>query len=86
MVLIYSFCCLITVTMKQIKDSILLLQIASRIKELRTAKGITQEVFYNDTNIHIARIERGNLNISVSTLNAICIYLGTNLSDFFKSI
>ena len=71
--------------MKQIKDSTLLLQIASRIKELRMAKGITQEVFYNDTNIHIARIERGKLNISVSTLNAICNYLDTNLSDFFKS-
>jgi transcriptional regulator with XRE-family HTH domain len=72
--------------MKQIKDNTLLLQIASRIKELRTAKGITQEVFYNDTNIHIARIERGNLNISISTLNAICRYLETNLCDFFKSI
>ena len=72
--------------MTQVKDDTLLKNIAQRIKELRTAKGITQEVFYNDTNIHIARIERGNLNISVSTLKAICLYLETNLSDFFENM
>lgn len=72
--------------MMHIKDEALLEKIAERIKELRTANGITQEVFYNDTNIHIARIERGGLNISVCTLNVICKYLGTNLSDFFKTL
>lgn len=86
MLLICSFCCVKVVTMAQVKDKVLLENIANRIKELRLAKGITQEVFYNDTNIHIARIERGDLNISVSTLNAVCAYLETNLSDFFKTM
>ena len=72
--------------MTHIKDKALLEKIAERIKELRTAKGISQDIFYYDTNIHIARIERGNLNISVCTLNAICKYLETNLADFFKAL
>lgn len=61
----------------------LLLSIALRIKELRKRSGITQEEFYLDTNIHIARIETGKQNISVSTLQRICGYLGVSIQDFF---
>lgn len=67
----------------QIKNPTLLLSISQRIKELRSKQGVTQEVFYNDTNIHIARIEQGQLNVSVSTLSVICKYLNISLSDFF---
>ncbi len=53
----------------------LLLSIAERIKELRMKKGITQEVFYNDTGINIGRIERAIRDFSVTTLESICSYL-----------
>jgi transcriptional regulator with XRE-family HTH domain len=53
---------------------------------LRKANAITQEDFYNDTNIHIARIETGNNNISVSTLEVICKYFDMPLSKFFSRI
>ena len=69
--------------MAQLSDKELLKQIANRIKGLRKEKGITQEAFYNDTNIHIARIEVGKTNVSVSTLNAICNYFDISLKDFF---
>ncbi|MBC8267057.1 MAG: helix-turn-helix transcriptional regulator [Flavobacteriales bacterium] len=69
--------------MAQLSDTELLKQIANRIKELRKEKGVTQEAFYNDTNIHIARIERGKTNISISTLNAICNYFEITLKEFF---
>lgn len=72
--------------MAKVKDKELLHKIACEIKQLRTARGITQEVFYYDTNIHIGRIECGNTNISVSTLKTICDYFQITLSDFFSHI
>ena len=71
---------------KQRKNNILVSKIASRIKQLREEKGISQDSFFIDTDIHIARIESGRSNITVSTLSAICDYFGISLSDFFKDI
>ena len=68
---------------KQRCNNELLLIIAKKIKQLREEKGISQEIFYIDTDIHIARIETGKLNITVSTLQAICDYFEISLSDFF---
>ena len=61
--------------MSNVRDKALLQQIAFRIRELRLERNITQEVFYYDTNIHVARIETGKRNIQVSTLAKICDYL-----------
>ncbi len=69
--------------MKQLRDQDLLLDIAKRIKRLREERNLTQEDVYMDTQIHIARIETAKVNISVSTLKAICDYFGITLSDFF---
>lgn len=63
-----------------------LIAIALRVKELRCQAGITQEEFYIDTNIHIARIETGKHNISLSTLHRICSYLGLTIRDFFSEV
>jgi len=71
---------------KQSKNTILLSKIARRIKQLREEKGISQDLFYIDTDIHIARIETGKNNITVNTLSAICDYFGISLIDFFKDI
>ena len=71
---------------KQRKNTILVSKIANRIKQLREEKGISQDSFFIDTDIHIARIESGSSNVTVSTLSAICDYFGITLSDFFKDI
>lgn len=71
---------------KQRKNTILISKIANRVKQLRIEKGISQDSFFIDTEIHIARIESGRSNITVSTLSAICDYFGISLSDFFKDI
>ena len=71
---------------KQRCNTELLAKIAQRIKQLRMDKGISQETFYIDTDIHIARIETGKTNVTVSTLNDICIYFGISLTDFFTTI
>lgn len=72
--------------MGQIKNKKLLKAIALQIKELRMQHKLTQEDVYNDTNIHIARVETGNYNISISTLHSICSYFNISLSKFFAKI
>ena len=72
--------------MGQMRNDKLLKLIALQIKELRFQKNITQEDFYNDTTIHIARIETGKVNITVSTIKAICSYLNISLGEFFSKV
>ena len=71
---------------KQLKNQELLDAIVSLIKQLRDEKGLTQEDVYNDTGIHIARIETGKANISISTLSQIVSYFELNLEQFFGKI
>ncbi|HEY9560937.1 MAG TPA: helix-turn-helix transcriptional regulator [Anseongella sp.] len=63
-----------------------LLELAERVREVRAESGITQEKFYEDTNIHIARIEAGKSNISINTLCRICSYFKVSVKDFFGKI
>jgi transcriptional regulator with XRE-family HTH domain len=58
--------------------------IAQKIKQLREGNNVTLEIFYFDTGIHIARIEQGKTNITVSTLHRICEYFNSSLEEFFK--
>ncbi|WP_282087169.1 helix-turn-helix domain-containing protein [Aquimarina algiphila] len=69
-----------------LKNIELLRQITTKLKSLREEKGLTQEDVYNDTGIHISRIERSKVNITVSTLSALCDYFDIKLSDFLKGI
>lgn len=69
---------------QQIKNIEILSATAKRLKDLRVEKALSQEIVYNDTNIHIARIESGKNNISLSTLNALCEYYKISLKDFFS--
>ena len=71
--------------MAQYRDDQLIREIAQKIKQLREERGITQEQFYNDTEIHIARVETAKTNITVSSLKRICEYLGVTLNEFFSS-
>ena len=71
---------------KQRINKILVSSIALYIKQLREDRGISQEMFYIDTDIHIGRIESGKSNITVSTLSSICDYFEITLVDFFMGI
>lgn len=68
------------------RDTILLKAIARRLKELRAAKGVSQETVYEDTGLHIGRIETERHNITVSTLSRLCDYYGITLSEFYEGI
>ncbi|MBS1505908.1 MAG: helix-turn-helix transcriptional regulator [Bacteroidetes bacterium] len=56
------------------------------VSQIRVDANLTQEEFYNDTGIHIGRIETATSNISVSTLDAICKYFKIGLEQFFRSL
>ena len=71
---------------KQIRNNKLLIGIATILKELREAKDVSQEEVYNDTNIHVGRIETANANPTISTLDALCKYFGLTLSEFLKRV
>jgi transcriptional regulator with XRE-family HTH domain len=72
--------------MGQVRDDILLNSITKKLKALRLAKGVSQEEIYNETDIHIGRIESEKRNITVSTLSKLCDYFGISLETFFKEI
>lgn len=67
-------------------NNILLRSIAKKLRELRKERGISQTDAYIDTDIHVARVETGRQNISVSTLSDLCDYYGVSLHDFFRDI
>jgi transcriptional regulator with XRE-family HTH domain len=67
----------------QLKNQELINQIVLLIKQLREERGLTQEDVYNDTGIHIARIETTKVNISISTLHALTTYFEINLEVFY---
>lgn len=70
----------------QRRDNQFIQDVACHIKKLREAKGVSQEVFYIDTDINIARIESGSQNITISTLKDICVYFEISISSFFEDI
>lgn len=69
---------------QQRKNTKLLEAIAKRLKAIRSERGLSQEIVFNDTQIHIARIETANANVSVSTLYDLCCYYNITLQDFFS--
>lgn len=71
---------------KQRRNNILILQISSRLKEIRLEKKLSQETVYFNTDIHIGRVEAGQYNITISTLYELCKYYDITLVDFFKGI
>jgi transcriptional regulator with XRE-family HTH domain len=60
----------------------LLLSLAKRLKELRKQKNVTQEDVYNDTGIHVARIEQGKRDISYTTLCKLAEYFKVGIEEF----
>ncbi|WP_162428188.1 helix-turn-helix domain-containing protein [Pontibacter pudoricolor] len=70
--------------MARIRNERLIQAVAVRLKQLREKRGMTLEAVFLDTGIHIARVEAGKANITLSTLEALCAYLGVTLIEFFS--
>ena len=56
-------------------------KVALRIKLIREQNNDSQDRFYVDTNIHIGRIESGELNLTIETLYRICKHFNISISS-----
>ena len=61
-------------------------KVALQIKRLRRQNQVSQEKFYTETNINIARLKSGKVDIRLDTLRKICYYFDVSLSGFFQGI
>ena len=59
------------------------LQLAEKLRQLRKEKGVSQQQVYNDTDIHIGRLETGKMNATINTIYLLCQYFNLTLKEFF---
>ncbi|MBQ4280232.1 MAG: helix-turn-helix transcriptional regulator [Rikenellaceae bacterium] len=71
---------------KQRRNDILLKLIARKLVGLREKQGLSQQKVYIHTGIDMDMVERGEYNITLSTLADLCDYYNTSLEDFFKDM
>jgi transcriptional regulator with XRE-family HTH domain len=69
--------------MTQRNNQQLQLQLAQKLKTLRKEKGVSQQQVYNDTDVHVGRLETGKMNATINTVAILCDYFGLTLSEFF---
>lgn len=62
----------------------IILQAIDLLKKIRQEQGLSQEIVFFDTGIHIGRIEQGKSNITLKTLEKLCTYYHTDIFSFFK--
>lgn len=68
------------------RDEEIMRKVARALATIREAHGLTQEEVYTDTGIHIAKIETGSVNITISTLHRICSYYKVTEVDVYLSV
>jgi transcriptional regulator with XRE-family HTH domain len=64
-------------------------QVGLRVRELRIAKGISQEAFADSCGLHrthMSLLERGRINITINTLHQIVSMLNIRMADFFSGM
>jgi len=64
-------------------------QFGKRVRELRKARGYSQEAFAHECEIHrtyIGDVERGERNIALDNITKIAATLGIELSELFDGI
>lgn len=64
----------------------LIKSVGEKIRERRLELNLSQQILCYDANIprnQIGRIERGNINTSIATLNKICKALKMTIKDLF---
>lgn len=59
--------------------------VASRLRDLRMKRGLSQEKVLFETGIYVEGIESTTRNVTISTLVALCALLGSTLAEFFSS-
>lgn len=68
------------------RNTLLLAEVARKLKRLREEKGLSQADVYIDTDVNMARVENGRTSITLTTLCTLCDYYGVSLEEFFRGI
>lgn len=71
---------------RQRRNDILLALIAEKLVKLRETKGLSQQKVYIHTGIDMDMIERGEYNLTLSTLSDLCDYYNVSLKEFFRGM
>lgn len=70
-----------------IKNDEVIKAFGKKVRDLRTSAGLSQEQLANEAEVplsQVGRIERGEINPTLSTINALATALKLNISDFFN--
>ena len=70
--------------MNHLRDQVLLIEFGNKLKALRLAKGLTIEALAYASEIEIRqvhRVEKGKINPTYTTLNALANGLGISLAE-----
>lgn len=70
----------------QRRDDAMLQAIAARLKELRARTGLKQIEVAKQTGQNIGRMEAAKSNLTISSLEKICLFYGVSLEEFFDDI
>jgi transcriptional regulator with XRE-family HTH domain len=69
-----------------IKDDEVIKAFGRRLRDLRVSKGLSQEQLANEAEIplsQVGRIERGEINPTLSTISALAKALNTHIQELF---
>lgn len=69
---------------KQERNTALMKAVGKRLREIREARGLSQEKVQFEKNLYVSYIENGLRNISISTLTELCELYGITVKEFFK--
>ncbi len=67
-------------------DHKLVRQVTDKLRKIRKAHRLTQTAVYEDTGIHIGRIESRDTNLTITAIGILCKYYEIPLEEFFKGI
>lgn len=70
----------------QRRDDAMLQAIAARLKKLRARTGLKQIEVAKQTGQNIGRMEAAKSNLTISSLEKICLFYGVSLEEFFDDI
>lgn len=71
---------------RQRRNDILLAAIGDKLVKIREAKGLSQQRVYIHTGLDMDMIERGEYNLTLSTLSDLCDYYNISLKEFFRGL
>lgn len=71
---------------KQRRNDALLGIIAQKLVGLREERHLSQQIVYVHTGIDMDMVEKGEYNITLSTLSDLCDYYNISIEEFFKDI